>query len=153
MGEENVNDLLALIPHRFRDRIVSGPQPKESGLIPPYSDTGSIVTHANKTSSDSIDTKSDEVELPPLNTLRDIIMEVGRPPYGFFGARQRHFLCKGDPQKTLLTDADLEALARPLQGCFGFDNRAGIDGTLHRISAMRSAKNKEQIYSLTYRVG
>lgn len=36
-------------------------------------------------------------------------------------------------------------------GEFGSDNRAGIPGTLHRISAIRSRKG--QVIGLTYRVG
>lgn len=49
-----------------------------------------------------------------------------------------------------MTWEDLQA-AEEAVGEFGGDNRAGVEGTLHRISAMRSRKGK--IVGLTCRVG
>jgi stage III sporulation protein SpoIIIAA len=43
------------------------------------------------------------------------------------------------------------AQAADAMGSFGTDNRAGIPGTLHRISAMRSRKG--EVVGLTCRVG
>ena len=49
-----------------------------------------------------------------------------------------------------ITRDDLQA-AQAAVGEFGGDNRAGIEGTLHRISAIRSRKG--QVVGLTCRVG
>ena len=49
-----------------------------------------------------------------------------------------------------ITWDDLKA-AESAVGDFGSDNRAGVQGTLHRISAMRSRKGT--IVGLTCRVG
>ena len=84
-----------------------------------------------------------------IENLRDIILEVGKRPYAYFGSGQREWLCTNLELKT-----DLEGMQRillPLDDNFGPDNRAGIDGSLHRISCMRD--KRRQIYSLTYRVG
>ena len=53
----------------------------------------------------------------------------------------------GHPQ---ITRADLEA-AQQTVGEFGGDNRAGVEGTLHRISGIRNRKGV--IVGLTCRVG
>jgi stage III sporulation protein SpoIIIAA len=49
-----------------------------------------------------------------------------------------------------VTDADIEHLTSRI-GAFGQDNRAGIERTLHRISAIRN--RKERIVGLTCRIG
>ncbi len=49
-----------------------------------------------------------------------------------------------------VTHADLEAAVRAV-GEFGADNRAGIPGTLHRISCIRNRKGL--VVGLTCRVG
>lgn len=49
-----------------------------------------------------------------------------------------------------VTQADLEA-AEAAVGAFGGDNRAGVQGTLHRISAIRNRDGK--VVGLTCRVG
>ena len=49
-----------------------------------------------------------------------------------------------------ITWEDLKA-AEQAVGDFGSDNRAGVQGTLHRISAMRSRKGT--VVGLTCRVG
>jgi stage III sporulation protein SpoIIIAA len=60
----------------------------------------------------------------------------------------------GVPALTLclvqITWEDLKA-AEAAVGDFGSDNRAGVQGTLHRISAMRSRKGT--VVGLTCRVG
>ena len=84
-----------------------------------------------------------------IESLRDMILEYGQRPYAYFGSGQREWLCQ-DPDLKI----DLESMKRlllPLEQKFGPDNRAGIDGSLHRISCMRD--KRRQIYSLTYRVG
>lgn len=54
------------------------------------------------------------------------------------------------PRRAQITWDDLKA-AEDAVGDFGSDNRAGVQGTLHRISAMRSRKGT--IVGLTCRVG
>eukprot|EP00397_Hematodinium_sp_SG-2012_P025164 GEMP01026268.1.p1 GENE.GEMP01026268.1~~GEMP01026268.1.p1 ORF type:complete len:541 (+),score=134.89 GEMP01026268.1:223-1845(+) len=85
--------------------------------------------------------------VPPLTELRDVIIEVGKRPYAYFGPQKRIYLHDDPAVKVAMKD--VESVASTLR--FGHDNRAGIDGCLHRISAMRA--KDDQVYSLTYRVG
>jgi len=83
----------------------------------------------------------------PLFDLRDIILDIGRRPCAFFG-RTRSFLC--DDASTLVAPDHIEQIVAQLGG-FGGDNRAGINGCLHRISAMKNKAGR--VYGLTLRVG
>jgi stage III sporulation protein SpoIIIAA len=79
-----------------------------------------------------------------LDRLLEVVMDLGRIPEARF------------PEEVVpLSDkpVDQEDLARvtALVGEFGDDNRAGIERTLHRISAIRNRKG--QIIGLTLRVG
>lgn len=76
--------------------------------------------------------------------LLEIVMDLGRPPQARYEKRA-DFLSKQpvSHQDILHTVAQL--------GDFGADNRAGIEGTLHRISAIRNRKG--DIIGLTLRVG
>jgi stage III sporulation protein SpoIIIAA len=93
--------------------------------------------------------------LPPdvLDAVRDlvdptqlieIVMDLGRSPEARFV----------DGEVTLLdreiTEADIEYVVDHI-GTFGDDNRAGIERTLHRISAIRNRTGK--IVGLTCRIG
>lgn len=86
---------------------------------------------------------------PPAKELTDIIFEIGRRPYAYFGPRNRINL--SDDENLIVTPNMMKQILEPLENKFGADNRAGIDGSLHRISAMRSKSG--DIYSLTMRVG
>lgn len=86
---------------------------------------------------------------PPLHQLRDVILDLGARPRAFFGSRRLVFLCD-DPTVTV-TQEELDHALQRLEGKFGPDNRAGIDGSLHRISAMRCKTG--EVYGLTLRVG
>lgn len=76
--------------------------------------------------------------------LIEIVLDLGRRPMARFPS--------GDfpLAKDVLTNTDLEQ-AISLVGDFADDNRAGIDRTLHRISAIRNRAGK--IIGLTCRVG
>ena len=80
----------------------------------------------------------------PVDQLIEVVMDLGRPPEARF------------PDKVLrlsekpVSHEDL-AHALALVGEFTDDNRAGIERTLHRISAIRNRKG--QIIGLTLRVG
>jgi len=87
--------------------------------------------------------------LPPSHKVRDIILDLGQRPRAFFGHRELVFL-KDDPADKVM-QADMEHVQDQLEDKFGPDNRAGINGCLHRISAMRAKAGK--VYGLTMRVG
>ncbi len=86
----------------------------------------------------------DAVLAPQKSDLLEIVMDLGRPP-------EARFL---DETLTLyqevVTDEDLLYVTARV-GEFGDDNRAGIERTLHRISAIRNRQGK--VIGLTCRVG
>jgi len=75
--------------------------------------------------------------------LTEIVMDVGRKPLAWIDG-ERHFL--GD---STVTKEQIIGIAEQLD--FGSDNRAGIDGSLHRISANR--RRDGDVAGLTLRVG
>ncbi|KAK9863911.1 hypothetical protein WJX84_011872 [Apatococcus fuscideae] len=81
---------------------------------------------------------------PQLSELLEIVMDLGRPPIARFPHGDR--LLSSQP----VTRQDL-AHAESMAGQFGGDNRAGIDRTLHRISAIRNRDGK--VIGLTCRIG
>eukprot|EP00793_Prasinoderma_coloniale_P006519 PRCOL_00001349-RA len=83
----------------------------------------------------------------PLRTsLLEVVLDLGRKPEArFLGVDGGEFLSEHE-----ITAADLEA-AEAAVGEFGSDNRAGVTGTLHRISALRSRRGA--LVGLTCRVG
>jgi stage III sporulation protein SpoIIIAA len=83
--------------------------------------------------------------LPDLSDVIEIVMDLGRRPEARFGAGGEAVLLERD-----ITDSDIEAVVANI-GSFGEDNRAGIERTLHRISAIRNRSGK--IVGLTCRVG
>jgi stage III sporulation protein SpoIIIAA len=82
--------------------------------------------------------------LPDRNALIEVVMDLGRRPEARFP----------DSEQTLLdreiVEADLNFVVENI-GTFGDDNRAGIERTLHRISAIRNRNGK--IVGLTCRIG
>lgn len=76
--------------------------------------------------------------------LIEVIMDLGRLPEARFTQGEMYL---SDTEVTL---ADLQLVIDQI-GDFGSDNRAGIERTLHRISAIRNRKGK--IIGLTCRVG
>src|SRR5438105_10783144 len=104
--------------------------------------------------------QSDELEallrgLPPdlvqrvralenLNGLLEIVMDRGRTPEARFAGREEILSHR---------EVSAEDLAYVIShiGQFGGDNRAGIERTLHRISALRNRAGK--VVGLTLRVG
>jgi len=81
---------------------------------------------------------------PNLPSLIEVVMDLGRPPLARFPAGD---VCLSDQP---VTGEDL-GYAVAACGEFGGDNRAGIDGTLHRISAIRNRAGR--VVGLTCRVG
>ncbi len=76
--------------------------------------------------------------------LLEIVLDLGRHAEGRFP--EGEVILSTQP----VTYADLEYVVERI-GEFGDDNRAGIERTLHRISAMRNRKGK--IVGLTCRIG
>ncbi|UCG54189.1 MAG: AAA family ATPase [Dehalococcoidia bacterium] len=86
----------------------------------------------------------------PLNQQRDItellevVLDLGRPPEARFLNREIIL----NPQE--ISQEDIDYVTSRISS-FGGDNRAGIERTLHRISAIRNRKGK--IVGLSCRVG
>jgi stage III sporulation protein SpoIIIAA len=76
--------------------------------------------------------------------LLEIVLDLGREPEARVPGRE--VLLSERP----VTEADLEYVANRV-GQFGEDNRAGIERTLHRVSAIRNRSGR--IVGLTCRVG
>ena len=76
--------------------------------------------------------------------LLEVVLDLGREPEARF--LNESFLL--DSRE--VTDVDIEYVLERI-GPFGEDNRAGIERTLHRISAIRNRKQK--VVGLTLRVG
>ncbi len=82
--------------------------------------------------------------LDDCDNLLEIIMDVGRLPKARFVDREVHL---NDRE---VTYEDLEAVTSRISE-FDADNRAGIERTLHRISAIRNRHN--DVVGLTCRIG
>jgi stage III sporulation protein SpoIIIAA len=79
-----------------------------------------------------------------ISELLEVVLDLGRPPEARF-PKQEVVL---NPQET--SEQDIDYVVSHI-GSFGDDNRAGIERTLHRISAIRNRKGR--IVGLTCRVG
>lgn len=81
---------------------------------------------------------------PDLHMLVEVVMDYGRPAEArFLGSVERW-------PGTVVSEHDIDYTVKAI-GEFGGDNRAGIERTLHRISAIRNRTNK--VIGLTCRVG
>ncbi len=83
-------------------------------------------------------------ELEDLEDLLEIVTDLGRPAEARFPARVVD-LCEA-----AVTSEEIDYVVNHV-GAFGKDNRAGIERTLHRISAIRNRQGK--IVGLTCRIG
>jgi stage III sporulation protein SpoIIIAA len=84
------------------------------------------------------------LEIERREELLEVVMDLGREPEGRFP--EREVILSKDP----IVPEDLEYVIHRI-GLFGDDNRAGIERTLHRISAIRN--RADRIVGLTSRVG
>jgi len=82
--------------------------------------------------------------LEDLNGLLEIVMDLGRIPEARFAGREEQL------SRREVTAEDIAYVISRI-GQFGGDNRAGIERTLHRISALRNRAGK--VVGLTLRVG
>ena len=79
-----------------------------------------------------------------MSELLEVVLDLGRPPEARYPGREAVVV----PLE--VTEVDLQHVVDRI-GAFGDDNRAGIERTLHRISAIRNRGGK--IVGLTCRVG
>ena len=77
-------------------------------------------------------------QLENRSDLLEIVMDLGRLPEGRFP--EGEVILSTQP----VTELDLEYVVGRI-GEFGDDNRAGIERTLHRISALRNRKGKDSV--------
>jgi stage III sporulation protein SpoIIIAA len=79
-----------------------------------------------------------------LDSLVEVVLDYGRPAEARFRARVERW------PEVVVSESDIDFVSKRL-GEFGTDNRAGIERTLHRISAIRNRHSR--IIGLTCRVG
>ncbi|MEJ2082868.1 MAG: single-stranded DNA-binding protein, partial [Acidobacteriota bacterium] len=79
-----------------------------------------------------------------LENLVEVILDLGRPPEARYPKRAVYL------DEFEVTREDIEHVVSRV-GAFSGDNRAGIERTLHRISAIRNRRG--EIVGLTCRVG
>ena len=82
--------------------------------------------------------------LPDKETLIEVVLDLGRRPEARYPASEVTLLDRE------IGEADLAYVVDHI-GSFGDDNRAGIERTLHRISAIRNRNGK--VVGLTCRIG
>ncbi len=82
--------------------------------------------------------------LPEKDTLIEVVLDLGRRPEARFPNSEVTLLDRE------IGEADIAYVVEHI-GTFGDDNRAGIERTLHRISAIRNRSGK--IVGLTCRIG
>jgi stage III sporulation protein SpoIIIAA len=81
---------------------------------------------------------------PQRDSLVEVVMDLGRRPEARFPGRAEYL------SEVPISRADLAECITKV-GDFGGDNRAGIEKTLHRISAIRNRRG--EVIGLTCRVG
>lgn len=81
---------------------------------------------------------------PQKETLVEVVLDIGRRPEARFPGQAEYL------SEALVSQADLDECITKV-GDFGGDNRAGIERTLHRISAIRNRRG--DVIGLTCRVG
>jgi stage III sporulation protein SpoIIIAA len=88
--------------------------------------------------------KNPLVRQPDIRELLEVVLDLGRPPEVRFPKRE--MVLDGKEAE----EADIDYVVARISA-FGEDNRAGIERTLHRISAIRNRRGR--IVGLTCRVG
>ncbi len=84
------------------------------------------------------------VEQKDISELLEVVLDLGREPEARFPKREVIL------QEKEVEEADIDYIVARISN-FGDDNRAGIERTLHRISAIRNRRGR--IVGLTCRVG
>jgi len=81
---------------------------------------------------------------PMLSDLVDIVLDLKRPVVIRFSSSQEVW------ESDLVSEDDIQYVVQHI-GTFGKDNRAGLEGTLHRISCIRN--RQVRIIGLSIRIG
>jgi stage III sporulation protein SpoIIIAA len=84
------------------------------------------------------------VQQKDISELLEVVLDLGRPPEARFPRRE---VMLNDRE---VEEADIDYIVAHIS-TFGEDNRAGIERTLHRISAIRNRRGR--VVGLTCRVG
>ena len=79
-----------------------------------------------------------------LAGLLEVVLDLGRPPEARFPGTDLYLASRE------VTDEDIQYVVERI-GAFGGDNRAGIERTLHRFSAIRNRRGR--VIGVTCRVG
>ena len=127
--ETDHETVVSLLPGDLRGKLQVESSSKLLGGL------GSIFFHGDATESIQMD------------RLSDIVLDMGRRPQCWVDGG-RVFISERDDR--LVTKGDIEHITSKV-GTFGSDCRAGMDGKLHRISAMYN--RDERISGLTMRLG
>lgn len=85
------------------------------------------------------------IDYPKMDDVIEIVLDIGRPPEIRHADGKIEYLCQTD-----ITYDDICHITSRVQE-FTSDNRSGIPGTLHRISAIRNRQGK--VVGLTCRIG
>ena len=92
-------------------------------------------------------TQGETLPTIPIEQVSDIVIDIGRRPHCWAGS-ERSFLVSAEGR--VGEEKDVEFVKGRVGG-FGSDNRAGIDGKLHRISAIINRDGR--VAGLTMRLG
>jgi stage III sporulation protein SpoIIIAA len=125
--ESNTEEIFSILPLIYKRKLKSSNQEKKI-----------MGFFKNDDASDNV---------IPMESLSDIVLDIGRRPH-CWTRDFRVFLC--DDEFKLVQHSEIDEISAKL-GRFGSDNRAGLNGQLHRFSAMRD--RDDQISGITIRVG
>eukprot|EP00752_Nemacystus_decipiens_P003801 g3497.t1 len=87
-----------------------------------------------------------------LQDLVELVIDEGRRPYAMLQEGRKLYLCNNETIVVARAHIDKVVGRLDSEGRFGFDNRAGVPGQLHRVSVMRS-RDGGRIYGVTLRIG
>jgi len=138
--ESNVEEVIQVLPSYLRSKLQT---PSAATNSP-----GAIMKLLSFGTVPSQESKDDPPRQRfPHGNLSDIVLDSGRRPQCWVDD-ERVFLC--EDQSKVVTSQDLSHIESCL-GQFGTDNRAGLNGKLHRFSAMRN--RDRDMAGITIRIG
>ena len=140
------DNLFESVPPAKPPKVSTNEPPSNAKTVPPVEVTTSEVTDDLPQLLDVLpeSIRAKLANHPNQEHLIEVIMDLGRPPEARFSNAVEYL------SETPVSKADLEHCVNRV-GHFGGDNRAGLEKTLHRISAMRNRAG--DIIGLTCRVG
>ena len=142
--EVDAADIIDLLPPDLRKRFLTDAQ--TGMLAEAYSDANPLISLFLGHDYTSI-TQGETLPTIPIEQVSDIVIDIGRRPHCWAGS-ERSFLVSAEGR--VGEEKDVEFVKGQVGG-FGSDNRAGIDGKLHRISAIINRDGR--VAGLTMRLG